>query len=43
VTKPRSNHWLEPARSVQAAAIMPPVQLSAVASIQPRASSWAEI
>jgi hypothetical protein len=31
VTKPRSNHALEPAKSVQAAAIMPPVQLSAVA------------
>src|SRR5437868_9577919 len=27
---PRSNHWLEPARSVQAAAMRPPVQLSAV-------------
>ena len=33
---PRSNHWLEPAKSVQLAATMPPVQLSAVTSIQPR-------
>jgi hypothetical protein len=36
VTKPRSNQALEPDRSVQAPAISPPVQLSAVAIIQPR-------
>ena len=34
VTKPRSNQSLEPESSVHAAAIMPPVQLSAVASFQ---------
>ena len=40
VTQPRSNQALEPDTSVQAAAIPPPVQLSAVASNQPRAIRW---
>ena len=36
---PRSNHWLEPAKSVQLAATKPPVQLSAVTSIHPRCNN----
>lgn len=34
VTNPRSNHWLLPEMSVIAAAIIPPVQDSAVASVR---------